>query len=180
MSTSSKVSRRYARALFDVAKAAGQVDAIGTQLRELVSSWEASRELRVFFSDPRVGLVARRAVIEELAQKMPLAEPLKNVLLMLTDRARTTEIPGVAAAFATLAETAAGRVRARVVTVAALPEGFYTSLKTALERDTGKSVNVVREIDPSILGGVVTHVGDTVYDGSIRRQLAELRDRLVS
>lgn len=70
-------------------------------------------------------------------------------------------------------------MRAEVTTAAELPEAYFTELKQTLERVTGKQVVVTHKVDASLIGGVVTRVGDQVFDGSVKNRLSELKDELL-
>jgi F-type H+-transporting ATPase subunit delta len=106
-------------------------------------------------------------------------DPLvRDTLLLVSDRGRMGQVEDIASAYQEQAEARSGRVRAEVVTASELPEAYFTELQKTLERVTGKKVSVARRVDPSLLGGVVTRVGDQVFDGSLKHQLQELKHEL--
>jgi F-type H+-transporting ATPase subunit delta len=178
--SSGALGRRYARALLELAEEAGQLDATGKQLDALTEVWQGSAELRSAFENPGVGAEQRRAILGAVAQKLGLSPLVKNTTLLLSDRRRLRFLPEVADAFRQLAEQKAGRVRAEVTTAAAMPDAYFQELQKALETVTGKQVVLVKNQDPSLIGGVVTRVGDKVFDGSLRAQLGELREELLA
>ena len=90
------------------------------------------------------------------------------------------EIGQLAAAFNVLAQSTTGQVEAEVTTAAPMPEKYYLELQKVLEKVTGKKVVVVRKQDPSIIAGVITRVGDKVFDGSVRNRLTELKEQLLA
>jgi F-type H+-transporting ATPase subunit delta len=176
--TTSILGRRYATALYSLAEQAGSVDKVGQDLRDFAASFEGSRELRTAFENPIVGMQSRRQILREIAAQSGMDPLVRDTLLLVSDRGRMSQVSDIASAYVTLAETRSGRVRAEVVTAAELPEAYFQELQRTLERVTGKKVSIARRVDPSLLGGVVTRVGDQVFDGSLRHQLEGLKHEL--
>ena len=172
------IGRRYANALLALASQAGNVDKIGKDLSDFAASWTDSRELRAAFENPIVSADARRTILKELAAASGMDELVRNTLLLMSDRGRLSQVSDVAEAFATLAEARSGRVRAEVITASELPDAYFRELQKTLERVTGKQVSVTKRVDPSLLGGVVTRIGDQVIDGSLKNRLDELKHEL--
>lgn len=172
------LARRYAKALLELATEQGQLDKVSQDLTSLMEVWQESTELRQLFENPAVGADQRRSVLEALSSRLDLSQIVKHALFLLSDRRRLRHLPEVAEAFDTLAEERAGRVRAEVITAAPMPEKYYQELEKALEAVTGKKVVLVRKQDDSLIGGVVTRVGDKVFDGSLRNRLEELRESM--
>jgi F-type H+-transporting ATPase subunit delta len=177
---SSLVGRRYARALLDLADQAKQTERVAKDLADFSDSFEKSRELRTVFENPQVARATRQQVLTAVLDRMAVSPIVKSVLLMLADRGRLKHIGEVAAAFEQLAEQRAGKVRAEVTSAGPLDEAYYIELQKALEAATGKKVVVVKKEDPSLIAGVVTRVGDRVFDGSVRSKLRELSEELLS
>jgi F-type H+-transporting ATPase subunit delta len=177
MSTSI-LGRRYASALFSLAEQAGSVEKVGQDLRDFAASFQGSRELRNAFENPSVGVQSRKQILRELAAASGMDPLARDTLLLVSDRGRMAHVADIANAYQALAEARSGRVRAEVVTATELPEAYFQELQKTLERVTGKKVSVARRVDPSLLGGVVTRVGDQVFDGSLRHQLDELKHEL--
>jgi F-type H+-transporting ATPase subunit delta len=177
MSTSI-LGRRYATALFNLAEQAGSIDKVGSDIRDFAASWHSSRELRAAFENPSVGAQTRRQILKDLAAQSGMDPLVRDTLLLVSDRGRLGQVNDIANAYQVQAEQRSGRVRAEVVTAAELPEAYFTELQKTLERVTGKKVTVARRVDPSLLGGVVTRVGDQVFDGSLKHRLEELTHEL--
>ncbi|MFK7998485.1 MAG: ATP synthase F1 subunit delta [Polyangiales bacterium] len=174
----SPAARRYAKALLELALEAKQAPKIQKDLREVSEAWESSEELRGIFENPAIDADMQRKVVEGLAQRMMLSPMTKNTLLLMAGNRRITEITAMSHAFAAFAEAASQTLQAEVSTPAAMPEAFYTRLKGELEKATGQKVNIVKKQDASLIAGVVTRVGDKVYDGSVRNRLQQLRETL--
>jgi F-type H+-transporting ATPase subunit delta len=174
----STLGRRYASALLALADQAGNLDAVRSDLRDFAAVWAESRELRSVFENPSVGVETRREVLRSIAAESNMSPLLRDTLLLVSDRRRLQHLPEIVDAFETLAEKRSGSVRAEVVTATELPQEYFEGLQRTLEQVTGKHVVVTTHVDPSIIGGVVTRVGDQVFDGSLQYRLNELRDEL--
>lgn len=174
------VAKRYARALFQLASAEKQTEAYGRQLADFAQAWSASAELRGVFENPAYGPDARKKVVVGLAERLGAGTTLKNGLQLLAERGRLKFIAEIADAFAALAEEGAGVVRAEIVTATDLPESYFAQVERTLAASTGKKVVLVRKKDPALLGGVVTKVGEKVYDGSLRARLMDLRSQMLA
>jgi F-type H+-transporting ATPase subunit delta len=174
------LAKRYARAILELASEQHQIDRVGKELSDFAAMWDANDELRGVFTNPEVNAAARKAVLTELTAKAGVSPIVRNSVLYLSDRGRLRALPDIARAYTDLAERAAGTVRAEVTSAAPLAEGYYAQLQRALEQTTGKKVSIERKVDPSLIAGVVTRVGDQIFDGSIRRRLADLKETLKS
>ena len=179
MKPAGALARRYAKALFELGKSSGQLEAMGKQLGELAAAWDASKELRDAFANPSVTAEMRRKILEAIGTRVGVSPTLKNTLQMLSDRRRLRHLPEIADAFTHMSEAQSGRIRAEVITASQLPESYFSELQKALEQVTGRQVQLVKRHDPSLIAGVVARVGDRVYDGSLKNQLAELEDELL-
>jgi len=173
------IARRYAKALLELAVEQNAVDKVTRELLELAQTWEANRELRDIFENPAFSSDVRRKVLEGLSQRMALSVLVKNTLMLLSDRRRMRHVPDLSEAFQALAEARSGKVRAEVVSARDMSETYYAQLQQALEAVTGRKVVLVKRRDPTLIGGVITRVGDQVFDGSISARLRELKDQLL-
>lgn len=176
----SPVARRYARALLELAQEQKQMPKIKRDLDALAAAWTASDELRGVFENPGVTVEMRLKVVEGLAMRMGLSPLTKNTLLLMTSNGRFQRVAEVAQTFADMADSATGTVVAEVTTAAAMPATFYTRLQGELEKATGHKVTLEKKEDPSLIAGVLTRVGDKVYDGSVRNRLSQLRETLLA
>ncbi len=176
----STVGRRYARALLEVAEEQKQVPKVQKDLEDLLASWQGSRELRTTFENPAFGADLRAKILDQLVQRMGLSTLVASTLKLLADRQRLRHLPDVAAAFFALAQEGAGSVVAEVTTATELPDAYYAKLQATLEKSLGKKVSLVKKTDPTLVAGVVTRIGDKVFDGSVRSSLRQLEDRLLA
>jgi F-type H+-transporting ATPase subunit delta len=176
----STLAKRYARAILELATEQKQVERVSKELSEFAAMWDASLELRNLFTNPEFGSVVRKQALVELTTRAGLSPLTKNSVLYIADRGRISALPEIATALIEAAERAAGTLRAEVTSAAPLPDNYYGQLQRALEQATGRKVTVEKKTDASLIAGVVTRVGDQVYDGSVRTRLQELKDSLKS
>ncbi|MCG8555571.1 MAG: ATP synthase F1 subunit delta [Proteobacteria bacterium] len=175
----SVIARRYGTALFDLADRQQQIDRAGNDIAAFSEMWRTSSELRRVLEDPRCGTELRRRVLTRLAERAGLCACVRSALLLLCDRKRLRLVREIAEVYAELRERRAGGVRAEVISATPLPAGYSDELKRALEHVTGRRVRLVLREDRSLIGGVITRIGDRMLDGSVRHQLQAMRERLL-
>lgn len=164
----------YARAMFDVARAEGNPGRVTDQLRAFTQALGGSDELRERLADPHLPASLRQQIVEDLLGGR--AEPATvSLVSMAVAGGRARELPAIVDAISQLNAESAGKTLAEVRSAIALSDDQQQRLAAALEKATGRPVDVRVVVDPSILGGVVTTVGDTVIDGSVRTRLEQLK-----
>jgi F-type H+-transporting ATPase subunit delta len=174
-----EVARRYARALFEIGLENGALDALTQDLGSLAEAYEISRELRTALEDPLVALEAKRTILTEIANGVGAGVVAKHTLLLLGDRRRVRALPAIARALRELSDAHRGVVRAQVATARTLTAAQTEQLKTQLERITGKHIAIDASVDQALIAGVVARIGDTIYDGSLRGRMSQLRSQLL-
>ena len=175
----SVIGRRYANAVFALATEQNAVEQVGQDLRDFAATFGGSRDLQNVFENPGVSAQARREILRDIAQAGNMHPVVRDTLLLLADRNRLRHVGEVSAAFDADAEARSGRIRAEVTTAGDLPDSYFQELTATLKQVTGKDVVVVKKTDPSLIGGVVTRIGDQVFDGSVKHQLTELKEQLL-
>ena len=172
------LSRRYAKAIFDIGTAQGGIDKIGTDLRNLAKAMKESPELAQTLSSPAIRRTDRKKVIDALLQRIGSVTTTRNTVYLLLEGERLSSLPMISRELDRMIEEKAGRVSAEVTSAKPLDPSQLSQITATLEKLSGKKVSVTSRQDPDLLGGVVAKVGDTVYDGSLRTQLRTLRDEL--
>jgi F-type H+-transporting ATPase subunit delta len=170
---------RYAKALFPLAKEADHTAQIGAEIEALSALLGENQELRNVLMQPLHPAAQRSAVLAAVAQQLGAGPILQNFYAFLIDQRRLVDFDGIAAEYRRLADEAAGLVPALVRSASPIDAARHERLEQALSRQVGRQVQLQVEIDPDLLGGVVAQVGDTVYDGSLKTQLQQLRASLV-
>jgi F-type H+-transporting ATPase subunit delta len=176
----SAVGRRYAKALLDLAREQGQLDEVLKDVDSLSGAWKESAELRDIVRNPVVPRAALKAVVDAVMQKLGVSRLVRNTVNLLADKGRLPQLGDVLSALEELAEAETGRVRVEVTSAKPLSDAYYTQLAERLRRVTDRRVVLVKKQDPSLIGGVVTRIGDQVFDGSISNRLSELRETLLA
>jgi len=173
-----KLAVRYARALFATYPDPAQNEPISRFLISLGESIGGSRELRDRLLDPAIARSERAAVLTGIAQQVGLPQGVSNFLITLVDNNRVTALPAIAAVFEEMREEALGIVPAEITTATPLTDDLRQRTKKAVQKLTGLEVRLTCKVEPEMIGGAVTRIGSTVYDGSLRTQLQQLRRRM--
>jgi F-type H+-transporting ATPase subunit delta len=173
--TMGSIARRYATALFDIGEEQGDILGVLEGVESLAEVFEHNKELREIEANPLVKADIRRGILKEIAAKMGVSDVARRFLLLLFDKARLDRLPDISRELGLLVDKRFNRIRVEVTSAAPVSETAMASLKSALERLTGKVVLMTRREDPMLLGGVVTRVQNTIYDGSLRHHLQTLR-----
>jgi len=171
---------QYANALADIAMAQGAADAVTQQLIGFGALYAESAELRNFLPSPAVTREAKHRVIEKLLARVGGSKIVRNFLFVVVDHQRTHVLPEMIIAFQEAIRQREGITEAQISSAVELNATQKAEMESTLERMTGKRVEAKFSLEPQLLGGAVVRVGDTVYDGSLRSRLNELRARLAS
>jgi F-type H+-transporting ATPase subunit delta len=178
--TTRTAAKRYARAIFDVAITERlDLEAIGGDLSSFADLVAGHEPLQRAVTNPAIPAQRKRAVVEQLLQRGPVAPIISRVLLLLADRDRLVLLPELADAYRTRLMDHQQVVRAEVTTAVPLPPDRVTALQDGLARATGRRVLLDVRVDPSIVGGAVARIGSMVYDGSVTMQLEKMKQKLI-
>ncbi|MEA5115061.1 MAG: ATP synthase F1 subunit delta [Geobacteraceae bacterium] len=177
MSTNA-IARRYAKALIQVAAEQGTVEQYFSELSVFSQTLVPGAEAAEFFETPSYGIEAKREIVKELASRLSVSKTMRDFLLLLLDKKRLDQLDAILESYRSFADEAAGILRSDVTSAVPLSEEQVAELRTALEKATGKKVVLSVSADPQLIGGVVTRIGDKVFDGSIRTQLTKIQDIL--
>jgi F-type H+-transporting ATPase subunit delta len=173
-------SLQYANAMADIALAQGAAEPAAKQLHDFGTAYAQSAELRTFLASPAVSIKAKHAVLEKIVARLGASKIIRNFLFVLTDHRRTQLIPEVIAAFHEVIRQRQGIAEAIVSSPIELSAAQKKEIAATLARLTGKKIETKYTLDPALLGGAVVRIGDTIYDGSLRSRLNEMRARLAA
>ncbi len=173
------VAERYARALCELAVESGQLEATTQQVTDVAALYDSSPDLRAVLDNPIVPEATRAAVLDAVVQRLGLGTAARNTVRLLVRRRRLTALPELARALRRLADERTGMIRAVVTSATPLIEADAQRLAEQLARTTRQKVVLERRVDPTLLAGVVTRIGDKVIDGSLRGRLDALERRLL-
>ena len=176
----SALGRRYAKALLELAREQGELDPVLRDVGSLAAAWKTSRDLREIVRNPVVPRPALKAAVDAVMDKLGCSKLVRNTVDLLADKGRLAHLEEVLHALEELAEAEKGRVRVEVISARPLNDAYYARLTEKLKRVTDREVVLVKNQDPSLIGGVVTRIGDQVFDGSLSNRLNELRETLLA
>jgi len=166
----------YAQALLAVIRAEG-ASGVEDELFSFAQALEGNDELRQSLADEYVPAARRQQIVEDL-----LGKKASNVALaavsMVVGAGRIGDLPAIARRLVDFQASSLGQQVAEVRTAVELTDDQKARLATSLKEVTGNDVAIKVIVDPSVLGGVVTTIGDTVIDGSVRNRLAQVKSRL--
>ena len=175
---SSIVARRYARALFTIAKEAGKLEEFAEQLGTIAGFLEQEPEIQEVLESPVFPPDLKGRIADELLKAVGAGDELTRFIQLLVERRRIQVIRAIQRFYQEFIDEETGVVRAVVTTAVPMPDDLEAKLKDMLARVTGKDVVLELQEDPTIIGGVVAHIGDMVWDGSIRSQLLGFKESI--
>jgi F-type H+-transporting ATPase subunit delta len=172
------IARRYAEALADVAIERNQVEQIDAEVRAFADMLEANRELHDVFASPVIPMTDKRRVLDALVDRARPSTITANLLRTMLSHYRLHHLAEVYRQFQREINKRKGLVVAEVTVAGGVGPSEQQKLATTFERLTGKRVELKFKTDPSLIGGMVTRIESVVYDGSVRTQLQEIKERL--
>ena len=172
------IANRYAQALVDVSCKLGQHEEVEREMEQFGQLLDGNRELSAFYEDPAISAAKKKVVTSQLLVRMGSCKTTGTFIHALVDRNRMVYFNAVLAAFRQGVRDRLGIVEVGVITSTEISDSLRDQLSRVLEQVSGKQVQLRFQTDPHILGGVITRVGDTIYDGSVRQQLQQMKERL--
>jgi F-type H+-transporting ATPase subunit delta len=167
----------YAQAMLQVARASGQLTAVEDDLFRFARTFEGSDDLRMALTDPQLPVDRRIAVIDQLMSGKAL-QTSTALASMIVAAGQASDLPAIVERFVELAASERDNEVAEVRSAIPLDDGQIARLAEALGRATGKTIEVKVIVDPTVLGGLVARVGDTVIDGTVRHRIDEMKEQL--
>jgi F-type H+-transporting ATPase subunit delta len=177
--TSRTAATRYARALLDVAvKEKADLDHVDRDLASIVELFTRHTLLSQVLLNPVVPVPRKRAAMEALAARGGVLPIVAKLVGLLAERDRLVLLPDLLAAYRDRLLDYRNIVRAEVTTTVPLGADQVKAIEAHLARASSRTVSLSTKVDPSIIGGVVTRIGSTIYDGSVTRQLQRMKEKL--
>src|SRR5687767_216794 len=177
MSTRASAAR-YAKALFDIASAESTPEQAEKELVAFADLVAGHDDLRQALASPAIPAARKRAVVAQLLDRQQPSGPVRKLLLLLAERDRLELLTDLVSVFHERVMEHLRIVQAEVTTAAPLPPDRIAQLQQRLSASIGQTVTLTAKVDPALIGGMVTRIGSTVYDGSVATQLAALQQRL--
>ena len=173
------VALKYARALFDTGVEQGTIKQLGLDVGALSSLLDEDPAFLNFLVSPEMLTEKKHEFIGKVFEPR-LSPVVTNFMRLLVDKTRINFLPEICEEFARLVEEHHGVLRAEVFTAVPFPAEKEAKLKTELDRITGKNVALDKKVDPSVLGGVVVHLGNKIIDRSLRQGIRSIRESLLA
>ena len=167
------LAKRYARALIAAAGANGKVDEVADELRR-TAAWLEDPALARALGSPMLGAKARGDLLDQVVSSLSLSRLVRDFLAVLGEKGRMGDFAAMQRAYESMADDAAGRVRAVVRSAQPIADASLAELVAVLEKIAARKVMPSVEIDPALIGGLTVEMQGTVYDGSVRTQLERL------
>lgn len=171
---SEAVARRYARAVFELGKETGRLAALRSEIEAFAEVHAGSPDFCEMARSPLLGDDTRGRIVEQIGQRLGASREIIQLVRLLVRRGRLDVLPRIVACYAEMLDEHEGVLRATVRSAGPLSEEYLARLQSKIERATGRKVAVAFERDPSLIGGVVTQIGDRVVDGTVRGRLDQL------
>jgi F-type H+-transporting ATPase subunit delta len=172
-------AKRAGRALYLATQPNGAARATLDGLLEFMALLQENTELRDVVTSVFVPADVKRRVIEQVTDQLHTAPAARQTLLILAQMHQPAGLAGIIKELKSLVHREERRVDAEVTTAVPLDEAHLARVREALTQATGQQVTVTTRVDPGIIGGAITRVGSVVYDGSLARQLARLKEQFV-
>jgi len=158
----------------------GNEAVVKDQLNALVQTIESHDGLRLLVVNPAIAATEKTAVLGKISEKLGADPIVLRFLDVVADKERLDHLALISSVYSDMADDYLGIITAEITTAAPLNPGQVAQLEASLRDATGGEVRISRNTDPELLGGVVTRIGDVVYDGSVRGHLDRIRERLES
>ncbi len=172
------LARRYAKALFAVGKENESYEAYNDALQGVAGLYASNPEIVDALTNPLYPLDVREKVMTKLVDSMEVDKVMGNFLKLLVQKKRAEILPEIAEEFQIMVNEEKNVSHGSIVSAVELSDELQAKVQATLEKLTGKQVVLSTSVDPLLVGGIIAKVGDLVLDGSIRTQLASLKDSI--
>jgi F-type H+-transporting ATPase subunit delta len=174
------IAKRYAKALTDVSFKLGQYERVEKELIQFEELLRHNRELQFFYTNPAIPVARKKAATSEIMEKLGFSNIAANFIFVLIDKHRISYFTEICEAFQQAVNEHLGVIQAEITSAMEVDGETRLKFEAVLESLTGKRVLLKFVLDRGLIGGAVTRIGDTIYDGSVRQQLELIRARLSS
>ncbi len=175
------LSLRYARAFAEVAESARlDLAAAQRQMRDFAETLAGSGELRELLENPSIEMGTKLKVLDAIAARLGMYTQVRNFMAVVLEHGRLGELNEILDEYRELADAQAGAVEAKITSSRPLNAQDRAQLEAQIAKLAGAGVRASYAEDASLLGGAVVEIGSTIYDGSVRAQLEQLKQRLVN
>lgn len=171
------LARRYTRALFQLARTAGEEEQVGQELEQFHAAYSGS-DLQGVLNNPAFSIDSRKRILIQVANGLRLSVLSIHFLSLLLERDRLVHLSGILICYRRLLNEAKGRVEATVVGASPLDQAQLAGLRATLSAISGKDVVLHEATDPALIGGLLVELEGKVYDGTVRTQLEKMQQKI--
>lgn len=172
------LAKRYSKAIFTIGQEQKNFEEYNDVLQGVATLFTETPEVADALTNPLYPMDVKEKVMSDLVASMGVDTVMGNFLNLLVQKKRAEILPEIADAYKTMVDDAKNISHGNVISAVELSDELKNNIQTVLEKLTGKKVELTTKVDPSIIGGMVAKVGDLVLDGSIKTQLAGLKDSI--
>ncbi len=172
------IARKYARALLEIGLKEKNHELLAKDLEKLAGLLRENKELRAVLFSPFFAAPQRKGIAKIIGESLGLSKETLDFIGLLIDRERMDHFPAIVKSYEELSDQVNNRLRASLISAERLSPPLVSEMKRQLESSTGKEVILSTQQDPALIGGVVTKIGNTIYDGSLKTQLLKAQDNL--
>ncbi len=172
------ISVRYAKALLTIGKEQGQVEPYADELSSVAAVMSEHDMLRLLLDSPTFPVEKKSAIMSDVGTAMKLSDGMKTFLGLLVEKGRVVQLPQIADNYRKFADDISGIVRATLTSAHCLDDKTNETIRSGLEKQTGKKVVLNLLVDPELIGGVTAEMGGKLFDGSVKTQLKQIADTL--
>lgn len=170
------IARKYARAFLQIGQKEGHLEPLGEELEKFSDLLRGNKQLRAVLFSPFYRPAQRKEIARLAGESMGLSKVTLDLIGLLIERNRMDHFPAIVKSYEGLCDEASNRIRACLVSAARLSPPLVMEMKKELESTTGKEVLLSTKEEPSLIGGVVTRIGNIIYDGSLKTQLLKAKE----
>ena len=174
------IARRYSIALADVTLEQNAADIIKAELAELAEIFADGSEINTVFSNPAITHASKTKLLDAFIAKTKPSKTTANFLKVMQLNGRLGDIAAINERFVSVLEERSGVVSAQITSAHELPDSERVEFERSLSKLTGKRVHIDYSVNKDLIGGVVTRIGSTVYDASVKSKLETLKEQLVN
>lgn len=172
------LAKRYAKALFAAGKEQSKFEDFNETLKGVAGLYTSNPEVKDALTNPLYPLDTKVKMMGDMVKSMDVDTIMGNFLQLLVEKKRAEILPEIADEFQVMVDEEKNISHGSVISAVELSDELQAKIKATLEKLTGKSVELSTSVDPAIIGGMIAKVGDLVLDGSIKTQLAGLKDSI--
>lgn len=177
MSKETIVAKRYAKALFEVARERGKIADVEQELQAIEQALSGNPDYLKLLEHPNIDASVKASMLKQVFEGK-LSEELLNTLQLLVQRGRESILGDLVSFYSQIANDALGQAQAKVYTPAVLTEQESEQIAATFGQLTGKKIRIETIVDPSLLGGLQVRIGDRLYDGSLSGKLQRMEKAL--